>query len=293
MFRPLLLLPSPHKKINELETRSASLTACYREPIRPRLLLVWSLLIAGSCWSHAHGNPIYSVTGLAVGSRVQFDSEAYHEYRCGPSQVFDGLTFCVKTTDDTDQRGPFVAYDGLLHSGDGTSSLPGGAWPRTRGQRCWVHKTANVLNKLPKSQQSKAKRALQEIWMAETKKDALLAFDAFIETWGVKYDRATECLIKDRDALLAFYDFPAEHWKHLRTTNVIESSFATVRHRTVRSKGCLSNKTALAMIFKLAEAAEKSWRRLDGYNQLPKVILGVKFADGIEVVRSQAQTAAA
>jgi len=166
-------------------------------------------------------------------------------------------------------------------------------WPRTRGQRCWVHKTANVLNKLPKSQQSKAKRALQEIWMAETKKDALLAFDAFIETWGVKYDRATECLIKDRDALLAFYDFPAEHWKHLRTTNVIESSFATVRHRTVRSKGCLSNKTALAMIFKLAEAAEKSWRRLDGYNQLPKVILGVKFTDGIEVVRSQAQTAAA
>src|SRR6266852_5467662 len=148
-------------------------------------------------------------------------------------------------------------------------------WPKTRGQRCWVHKTANVLNKLPKSQQSKAKRALQEIWMAETKKDALAAFDAFVESWGVKYDKAVECLIKDRDALLAFYDFPAEHWKHLRTTNPIESSFATVRHRTVRSKGCLSNKTALAMIFKLAEAAEKSWRRLDGHNQLPKVILGV------------------
>jgi len=103
-------------------------------------------------------------------------------------------------------------------------------WPKTRGQRCWVHKTANVLNKLPKSQQSKAKRALQEIWMAESKKDALLAFDAFVETWGVKYERAVECLIKDRDALLAFYEFPAEHWKHLRTTNVIESSFATVRH---------------------------------------------------------------
>ena len=166
-------------------------------------------------------------------------------------------------------------------------------WPQTRGQRCWVHKTANVLNKLPKSQQSKAKRTLQEIWMAETKKDALLAFDAFAETWGVKYDKAVECLIKDRDALLAFYDFPAEHWKHLRTTNVIESSFATVRHRTVRSKGCLSNNTALAMIFKLAEAAEKSWRRLDGHNQLPKVILGVKFADGVEVIRSQAQAAAA
>jgi len=166
-------------------------------------------------------------------------------------------------------------------------------WPKTRGQRCWVHKTANVLNKLPKSQHSKAKRALQEIWMAETKKDALTAFDAFVETWRVKYDKAVECLIKDREALLAFYDFPAEHWKHLRTTNVIESSFATIRHRTVRSKGCLSNKTALAMIFKLAEAAERSWRRLDGHCQLPKLILGVKFTDGIEVVRSKAQAAAA
>jgi putative transposase len=165
-------------------------------------------------------------------------------------------------------------------------------WPKTRGQRCWVHKTANVLNKLPKSQQPKAKRALKEIWMGETKKDALLAFDAFIETWGIKYDKAVECLTKDRDALLTFYDFPAEHWKHLRTTNVIESSFATIRHRTVRSKGCLSNKTALAMIYKLAEAAEKSWRRLDGHNQLPKVILGVRFADGIET-KSQAQAAAA
>jgi transposase-like protein len=125
------------------------------------------------------------------------------------------------------------------------------------------------------------------------KKDAFAALDVVVETWGVKYDKAVECLVKDRDALLAFYDFPAEHWKHLRTTNVIESSFATVRHRTVRSKGCLSNKTALAMIFKLAEAAEKSWRRLDGHNQLPKVILGAKFSDGIEVVRSQAQAAAA
>ena len=165
-------------------------------------------------------------------------------------------------------------------------------WPETLGQRCWVHKTANVLNKLPKSQQPKAKRALQEIWMAETKRDALAAFDAFVETWGVKYEKAVECLIKDREALLVFYDFPAEHWKHLRTTNVTESAFATVRHRTVRSKGCLSNKTALAMIFKLAEAAEKSWRRLDGHNLLPKLILGVKFVDGIEIT-SPAQTAAA
>ena len=166
-------------------------------------------------------------------------------------------------------------------------------WPKTRGQRCWVHKTANVLNKLPKSLQSKAKRTLQEIWMAETKKEALVAFDAFIETYGVKYDKAVECLTRDRDTLLAFYEFPAEHWKHLRTTNPIESTFATVRHRTVRAKGCLSNKTALAMIFKLAEAAERSWRRLDGHQQMPKVILGVTFADGVEVVSREAQVAAA
>jgi putative transposase len=161
-------------------------------------------------------------------------------------------------------------------------------WPNSCGQRCWVHKTANVLNKLPTSQQPKAKRALQEIWMAETKKDSLKAFDAFIETYGVKYEKAVECLTKDREALLAFYDFPAEHWKHLRTSNPIESTFATVRHRTVRTKGCLSNKTALAMIFKLAQAAEKTWRRLDGQNQLPKVILNVKFNDGIEIVQAAA-----
>ena len=166
-------------------------------------------------------------------------------------------------------------------------------WPKTRAQRCWVHKTANVLNKLPKSLQTKAKRALQDIWMAETRKAAEAAFDGFIEGYGVKYEKAVECLSKDRGPLLAFYDFPAEHWKHLRTTNPIESTFATVRHRTVRSRGCLSNRTALAMIFKLAQAAEKSWHRLRGHDQLPKVILGVKFNDGIEVFRSQAQAAAA
>ena len=105
-------------------------------------------------------------------------------------------------------------------------------WPRTRGQRCWVRKTANVLNKLPNSQQSTAKRALQDIWMAETRSDADNAFDTFIETYAVKYEKAAACLAKDRETLLAFYDFPAEHWKHLRTTNPIESTFATVRHRT-------------------------------------------------------------
>ena len=157
-------------------------------------------------------------------------------------------------------------------------------WPTAREQRCWVHKTANVLNKLPKSQQPKAKRSLQEIWMAETKVEADAAFDAFMESYEVKYEKAAQCLAKDRDAMLAFYDFPAEHWKHLRTTNRIESTFATVRHRTIRSKGCLSNKTALAMVFKLAEAAQRGWRRLDGHALLPKLILGVKFADGLEVL---------
>ena len=164
----------------------------------------------------------------------------------------------------------------------------GEVWPTTREQRCWVHKTANILNKLPKSLHTKAKRALQEIWMAETKKDAVKALEAFVETYQVKYKRATDCLIKDRDALLAFYDFPAEHWKHLRTTNPIESTFATVRHRTIRSKGCLSNKTALAMVFKLVDGAQKSWRRIDGHNQLPKLIQGVKFTDGIEVIGNSA-----
>ena len=120
--------------------------------------------------------------------------------------------------------------------------------------------------------------------MAETKAAAELAFDAFIESYTLKYEKAADCLRKDRDTLLAFYDFPAEHWKHLRTTNPIESTFATVRHRTIRSKGCLSNRTALAMVFKLVEGAQKSWRRLDGHNQLPKLVLGVTFSNGIEVI---------
>jgi putative transposase len=170
-------------------------------------------------------------------------------------------------------------------------------WPKTGEQRCWVHKTANILNKLPKSQQPEAKRMLQDIWMAATSKDAEVAFDAFIETYAVKCEKAVECLKKDRDPLLAFYDFPAEHWKHLRTSNPIGSTFATVRHRTIRSKGCLSNRTALAMVFKLIEGAQKTWRRLDGHNQLPKIIRGVKFTDGCEVIAKpgylQAQTAAA
>ncbi len=152
----------------------------------------------------------------------------------------------------------------------------------TRHQRCWVHKVMNILNKLPKSVQSRAKADLKEIWMAEGLHDAEKAFDRFLAKYQVKYDKAADCLAKDRDTLLAFYDFPAEHWKHIRTGNPIESTFATVRHRTVRSKGCLSYETAKIMVFKMIQAAQKSWRKLDGQNQLPKVIEGTKFIDGIE-----------
>ena len=149
-----------------------------------------------------------------------------------------------------------------------------------REQRCWVHKTGNVLNKLPKGLQKKAKSHLQGIWMAETRKQAENAFDFFLEAYGPKYDKATACLAKDRDALLTFYDFPAEHWKHIRTTNPIESTFATVRLRTYRTKGCLSRKTAMAMVFKLCQSAQKKWRKLNGSNHLAEIIRGVKFLDG-------------
>jgi putative transposase len=178
-----------------------------------------------------------------------------------------------------------------LAIGDGAMGFWGAleeVWPQTHNQRCWVHKTANVLNKMPKSIQSKAKEDFHNIWMAETKEDANKAFDLFLDKYGVKYQQATACLKKDRQALLTFYDFPAEHWKHIRTTNPIESTFATVRHRTKRSKGCLSRETALIMIFKLIKTAEKTWRRLDGKNQLPKVITGVKFCEGWEVIVDKA-----
>ncbi|MCJ7545120.1 MAG: IS256 family transposase [Phycisphaerae bacterium] len=154
-------------------------------------------------------------------------------------------------------------------------------WPKTREQRCWVHKTANVLNKMPKHVQPKAKGMLQDIWMAETKADAEGAFDLFVETFEAKYPKAAACLAKDREKLLAFYDFPAEHWRHIRTTNPIESTFATVRLRTDKTKGCGSRTACLTMVFKLAQSAERHWRRLNGSTVLPDVIRGVRFVDGI------------
>jgi len=158
----------------------------------------------------------------------------------------------------------------------------------TREQRCWVHKTMNVLNAMPKSLQAKAKGHLHDIWQAGTKAKANAAFDFFNETYGVKWDKAVAKLVKDREALLTFYDYPAEHWKHIRTSNPIESTFATVRHRTKRTKGCLSRKTGLAMAFKLMMSAQKKWRKLDGQNRLPEIIQGVEFRDGLRHVQAAA-----
>jgi transposase-like protein len=154
-------------------------------------------------------------------------------------------------------------------------------FPGTRHQRCWVHKIANVLNKFPKSMQPTVKADLREIWQADTRAAAETAMDTFSEKYGAKYEKAVICLTRDREALLAFYDFPADHWDHLRTGNPIESVFATVRHRTVRTKGALSQKTAKLMVFKLVQAAGKTWRRLKGANQLPLVVEGVTFTDGV------------
>jgi transposase-like protein len=163
--------------------------------------------------------------------------------------------------------------------------------PATRQQRCWMHKTGNVLNALAKSVQPKAKSALHDIWQAATREDAERAFDQFIVTYEAKYPKATACLLKDRDSLMTFYDFPAVHWQHLRTTNPIESTFATIRHRTTRTKGCVTRDSMLHMMFKLGECAEKNWRKLRGFAYLAKVIAGVKFVNG-EEIEQQDQVAA-
>ena len=186
---------------------------------------------------------------------------------------------------DVKQRGLRIAPEVAV--GDGAL----GFWkaldevfPGTRHQRCWCHKVSNVLDKVAKSVQGAMKNDLRNVYLAPSRAKAETAIDAFVEKYHTKYGPAVECLIKDREVLLAFFDFPAEHWAHLRTSNPIESVFATVRHRTVRTKGSLSPKTAKLMVFKLIDAASKTWRRLKGTNQLPKVIAGVKFTDGIEVI---------
>lgn len=190
-------------------------------------------------------------------------------------------------------RGLVIAPE--LATGDGAL----GFWkaldavsPTTRHQRCTVHKTANIMDKLPKSVQPAAKADLREVWAAPDRATAETAVATFAEKYAAKYEKAVACLVKDRDALLTFYDFPAEHWDHLRTSNPIESVFATVRHRTVRTKGALSQDTARLMVFKLVMAAAKTWRKLKGENQLPKVVGGVTFRNGVKVTNTPAQNAA-
>lgn len=183
---------------------------------------------------------------------------------------------------DLKQRG--MSHAPKLALGDGALGFWAAlreVFPETREQRCWVHKTANVLNKMPKSVQPKAKADLHEIWQAETREMANKAFDHFLEKYGVKYEAASACLKKDRDVLLTFYDFPAEHWGHLRTTNPIESTFATIRLRHRRTKGNGTRKASLTMMFKLAQSAEKHWRRLNGHQQIVLLLEGRVFTDGI------------
>lgn len=190
---------------------------------------------------------------------------------------------------DVKRRG--LAIDPKLAVGDGALGFWDAlaeVYPATKAQRCWVHKTANVLDKLPKHKQPAAKEMIHQIWMADTRDNATKAFDAFLETYQAKYPKATECLAKDRDELLAFYDFPAEHWKHLRTTNPIESTFATIRLRHRRTKGNGSRRACLAMMFKLAQSAERRWRTLDGAKLLPDVIQGIAFKDGIRIGQAAA-----
>ena len=159
-------------------------------------------------------------------------------------------------------------------------------FPATRQQRCWMDKTSNVLNAMPESVQPKAKSALHEIWQAATCENAEQAFDQFILTYEAEYPKATNCLLKDRQSLMTFYDFPAVHWQQLRTTNPIESTFATIRHRTTRMKGCVTRDSLLHMMFKLGQCAEKNWRKLRGFAYLAKVVKGMIFVNGEEIEQS-------
>jgi putative transposase len=190
---------------------------------------------------------------------------------------------------DVKARG--LTVDPKLATGDGAlgfwKALPK-VFPKTRTQRCWFHKSGNVLDKLPKRLQPGAKEKLHQIWMADTREHAYEAFDLFIETYQAKYPKATECLQKDREELLAFYDFPAEHWGHLRTTNPIESVFSTVKHRQKKTRGNGSRVACLAMVFKLAQSASKKWRALNGSSLLPEVLQGIEFKDGVKQTKAAA-----
>ena len=209
--------------------------------------------------------------------------DGYRESAASWEEVLTGLC----------QRG--LAVGPKLATGDGALGFwnaLGKVFPETSHQRCWVHKTANVLNKLPKSVQPKVKAALHEIWQAPTRKQAYKAFDNTIALFTAKYPRAMECLLKDKEEMLAFYDFPAEHWIHIRTSNPIESAFSTVRLRTKKSRNCGSRDTVLAMVFKLMESAQKRWIKIKGFNLLTLVVNNVVFEDGVQVVEQLDRSAA-
>jgi len=161
----------------------------------------------------------------------------------------------------------------------------------TREQRCWVHKTSNILDKMPKGVQPRAKQRIHDMYRAATKKEALKAYDEFIALYEAKYPKACHCLAEDKEVLFQFYDFPAEHWQHIRTTNPIESTFATVRHRSRRTKGCGTRTATLAMTYKLAKEAQQHWRRINGYRLIHKVIKGIRFVDGVETEKEQEKAA--
>lgn len=201
--------------------------------------------------------------------------EGYRESEASWLELLNGLVARGLTTSPK-----LATADGALGFWKALSKV----YPQTKQQRCWVHKTANVLNKLPKAVQPKVKEALHDIWMAETREKAHKAFDIALERFTAKYPRAMECLAKDRESMLAFYDFPAEHWVSIRTTNPIESAFATVRLRTSKTRNCGSRNTTLAMVYKLLQSAQKRWNRLKGFQLLTLVVNNVKFQDGEQVM---------
>jgi len=241
-----------------------------------RYVYIWADGIHFNIWLEEHRQCILVLMGATADGKKELlaVADGYRE----SEQSWKGVLLGLK------DRG--LDVDPEVAVGDGAlgfwKALPQ-VWPSTRAQRCWVHNSANVLNKLPKSAQPRAKDALHQIWMAPTRDEALRAFDLFVKTYEARYPKATASMVKGKDELLVFYDFPADHWKHLRTMNPIESTFATVRLRTKRAKGAGSRIACLAMVFKLAQSAERKWRKLNGYVLLGDVIRGVQFKDDTKV----------
>jgi putative transposase len=255
-----------------------------RDLSKERIVYVW----ADGIYSTLRGEDDRLCLLVIIGVNAQGDkrllalSDGYRESKASWLSVLQDLQ-----TRGLQDAPKLATGDGAL----GFWAAVNEAWPTTRHQRCWVHKTANVLAALPDSMQGKAKAGLKEIWMAETKAQANKAFDTFLCDFEAKYPKAVAVLEKDRESLLAFYDFPAEHWIHIRTTNPIESSFATIRHRTTRTKNCVSRNTLLGLVFQLALTAEKSWRKIRGFDRLPEVIDGIRFQDGMAVIMEPEKTA--